>query len=52
VLLNREGWKVGKYLVEPLYRGEGLMMHQRWKRRPRVAEHRRDRFHPTGRNQV
>ncbi len=52
VLLNREGWKVGKYLVERLYREEGLTPHQRRKRRRRVAEHRRERFHPTGPNQV
>ena len=52
VLLNREGWKVGKYLVERLYREEGLTLQQRRKRRRRVAEHRRERFHPTGPNQV
>jgi len=52
VLLNREGWKVGKYLVERLYREEGLTLHQRWKPRRRVAEHRRERFHPTGPDQV
>lgn len=52
VLLNREGWKVGKYLVERIYREEGLTLHQRRKRRRRVAEHRRERFHPTGPNQV
>jgi len=52
VLLNREGWKVGKYLVERIYREEGLTLHQRRKRRRRVAEHRRERFHPTGANQV
>jgi len=52
VLLNREGWEVGKYLVERLYREEGLTLHQRRKRRRRVAEHRRERFHPTGPNQV
>jgi len=52
VLLNREGWNVGKYLVERLYREEGLTLHQRRKRRRRVAEHRRERFHPTGPNQV
>ena len=52
VLLNREGWKVGKYLVERIYREEGLTLHQRRKRRRRVAEHRRERFHPTAPNQV
>ena len=52
VLLNREGWQVGKYLVERIYREEGLTLRQRRKRRRRVAEHRRERFHPTGPNQV
>jgi putative transposase len=36
VLLNREGGKVGKYLVERLYREDGLTLHQRRKRRRRV----------------
>jgi putative transposase len=52
VLLRREGWTVGKYLVERLYREEGLTLQQRRKRRRRVAEHRRERFHPSGPNQV
>ena len=33
VLLNREGWRVGKYLVERIYREEGLTLQQRLKRR-------------------
>jgi putative transposase len=52
VLLKREGWKVGKYLVERIYREEGLTLQQRRKRRRRVAEHRQERFRPTGPNQV
>ena len=44
VLLNREGWKVGKYLVERVYREEGLTLRQRRKRRRRVAERRRKGF--------
>ena len=52
VLLNREGWNVGKYLVERLYREEGLSLRQRVKRRRRAAEHRRERFHPKAPNQV
>ncbi len=52
MLLNREGWKVGKYLVERLYREEGLSLRQRAKRRRRAAEHRRERLHPTAPNQV
>ena len=41
MLLNREGSKVGKYLVEKIYREQGLTLHQR-----------RKRSHPTGPNQV
>lgn len=52
VLLNREGWEAGKYLVERLYREEGLSLRRRAKRRRRAAEHRRERFHPTAPNQV
>jgi putative transposase len=52
VLLRSEGWTVGKYPVERIYREEGLTLQQRRKRRRRVAEHRRERFHPTGPNQV
>jgi putative transposase len=51
-LLNREGWKVGKYLVERIYREEGLTLRPRRERRRRVAEHRRERFHPPAPNQV
>src|SRR5208282_1034272 len=35
-----------------IYREEGLTLHQRRKRRRRVAEHCRERFHPTEANQV
>jgi len=52
VRLNREGWNVGKYVVERLYREAGLTLRQRRKRPRRVAEHRRERFHPTAPNQV
>ena len=52
VLLNREGWEVGKYLVERIYREEGLTRRQRRKRHRRVAEHRRERFQPTVPNHV
>ena len=51
-MFRREGWKVGKYLVERLYREEGLTLRQRRKRRRRVAEHGRERFHPTAPNQI
>ena len=43
VLLNREGWKVGKYLVERIYREEGLTLRQRRKRHRRVASGKRPR---------
>jgi putative transposase len=51
-LLNREGWKVGRYLVYRLYQEEGLTLRQRLRRRRRVAVHRRERQKPTGPNQV
>ncbi len=51
-LLNREGWKVGRYLVYRLYEEEGLTLRQRLRRRRRVAVHRRERRKPTGPNQV
>ncbi len=52
VLLNREGWRVGKKRVYRLYREEGLTLHQRPRRRRQVAVHRRERFKPTAPNQV
>ena len=52
VLLNREGWRVGKYLAKRIYRKEGSTLLQRRKRRRRIAERRRAGFHPTGPNQV
>jgi putative transposase len=52
VLLNREGWGVGKSLMQRLYREEGLGLKQRPKRRRRAAEHRRERVRITEANQV
>ncbi len=52
VLLNREGWQVGKKLVYRLYREEGLALRHRPGRRRRAATHRRERFQPTAANQV
>ena len=52
VLLNREGWGVGKSLMQRLYREEGLGLKQRPKRRRRAAEHRRERVRVTGANQA
>ena len=52
VLLNREGWKVGKDLVYRLYREEGLGLRKRPSGRRRAVVHRQERFRPTGPNQV
>ena len=52
VLLNREGWKVGKKLVYRLYREEGLALRRKPRKRRRTALHRRDRFRPSDVNQA
>jgi putative transposase len=52
VLLNREGWKVGKDLVYRLYKEEGLGLRMRPAGKRRSAVHRRERLRPTGPNQV
>jgi transposase InsO family protein len=52
VLLNREGWKVGKKLVYRLYREEGLSLRHKPRKRRRASLHRRERFRPTAPNQV
>jgi putative transposase len=52
VLLNREGWEVGKTLVQRLYQEEGLVLKQRPKRRRRAAEHRGERVRTTEVNQA
>jgi putative transposase len=52
VLLNREGWKVGKKLGYRLYREEGVTLRHKPRRRRRASLHRRDRIRPTPPNQV
>ena len=52
VLLNREGWKVGKDLVYRLYKEEGLGLRKRPTGRRRAVVDRQERFRPTGPNQV
>src|SRR6266487_2043121 len=52
VLLNREGWKVGKKLVYRLYKEEGLTLRHKTRRKRRAAMHRRERFRPTTPNEV
>ena len=52
VLLNREGWKVGKKLVYRLYREEGLTLRSKPRRGRRAATNRRERCKATAPNQV
>jgi putative transposase len=52
VLLNREGWKVGKKLVYRLYREEGLTLRHKPRRKRRAAMHRSERFRATAPNEV
>jgi putative transposase len=52
VLLNREGWRVGKKLGYRLYREEDLTLRHKPRRKRRAAMHRRERFRPTAPNQV
>lgn len=47
VLLNREGWKVGKKLVYRLYREKGLTLRTKPRRKRRADLHRRERFRPS-----
>jgi len=44
VLLNREGWKVGKKLMYRLYKEEGLSLRYKAKRKRRAALRRGERF--------
>ena len=52
VLLNREGWNVGKDLVYRLYREEGLGLRTRATGSRRAVVHRQERLRPTGPNQA
>ena len=52
MLLNREGWNVGKYLVYRLYKEEGLALKKRPKRRRKAVRHREERFVATAPNQA
>jgi len=52
VLLRREGWQVGKYLVYRLYKEEGLALKKRPPRRRKAVKHREERFRPTAPNQA
>jgi putative transposase len=52
VLLNREGWGVGKTVVQRLYQEEGLALKHRPKRQRRASEQRGERIRPTAANQA
>jgi len=52
VLLNREGWKVGKKLVYRLYREEGLGLRRRPKSRRIASAHSRQKPRAEAANQV
>ncbi|MFZ0314457.1 MAG: IS3 family transposase [Candidatus Korobacteraceae bacterium] len=52
VLLNREGWKVGKHLVYRLYQEEGLALKKRPQRKRKAIRHREERFLATAPNQA
>src|SRR5271167_4575434 len=52
VLLNREGWRVGKYLVYRLYQEEGLVLKKRPQRKRKAARQREERFVATAPNQA
>ena len=51
VLLNREGWNAGKYLVYRLYKEEGLALKKRPQRRRKAVRHREEKFVATAPNQ-
>ena len=52
VLLQREGWQVGKTVVGRLYREEGLTLRRTVPRKRRVAVEPRERIKPAAANQV
>jgi len=52
VLLNREGWAVGKHLVYRLYKEEGLALKKRPQRKRKAVRHREERFVATAPNQA
>ena len=52
VLLNREGWTVGKHLVYRLYKEEGLALKKRPQRKRKAVRHREERFIATAPNQA
>lgn len=52
ILLNREGWQAGKYLIYRLYKEEGLALRKKQPKRRKMVVQREARFRPTGANQA
>ena len=52
MLLNREGWNAGKYLVYRLYKEEGLTLKKRPQRKRKAVRHREEKFVATAPNQA
>ncbi len=52
VLLNREGWNAGKYLVYRLYKEEGLALKKRPQHKRKAVRYREEKFVATAPNQA
>jgi transposase InsO family protein len=52
VLLNREGWNAGKYLVYRVCKEEGLALKKRPQRKRKAERHREEKFVATAPNQA
>ena len=52
MLLNCEGWAVGKHLVYRLYKEEALALKKRSQRKRKAVRHRKERFIATAPNQA
>ena len=52
VLLQREGWSLGKNLAYRLYTEEGLQLRSKRPKRPKMAVTRRERYVPVRPNQA
>ena len=52
ILLNREGWQAGKYLVYRLYKEEGLALRKKQPKRHKMVVQREARLRPTEANQA
>jgi putative transposase len=52
ILLNREGWQAGKYLVYRLYKEEGLVLRKKQPKRRKMVVQREARLRPSAANQA